>query len=73
MKPARKLRIVPTVPKPLQYGFLGGHKVERLAPMPLPHEITIRARYQSLMTKNGVRPELVDYETALRGLAEAEG
>lgn len=77
MKPARKLRIVDGCPmsepppfKPIQYGFAGGQKVERLAPMPTAEEISIRARAQSLLSKDGKRAELPDIETARRVIAE---
>jgi|SRR6185312_10837448 len=73
-----KLRIVEGCPQPdpppyreIQYGFAGGHKVERLAPMPLPHEISVRARAQSILSRDGKRAELPDYETALKIIAEA--
>jgi hypothetical protein len=39
--------------------------------MPTAQEISIRARAQSLMTRDGKRPELPDYETALRIIAAA--
>lgn len=78
MKPSRKLRVVPDCPQPespikpvVQYGFVGGHKVERLAPMPLPHEINVRARAQSILSRDGKRAELPDYETALKIIAES--
>lgn len=74
---ARKLRVVPDCPqpepppfKPIQYGFGGGRKVTRLAPMPTAEEISIRARAQSLLSKGGVRAELPDIETARRILAD---
>ena len=73
---ARKLRVVPNCPqpepppfKPIQYGFSGGHKIDRLAPTPTAEEITVRARAQSLLSKNGVRAELPDIATARRILA----
>jgi len=78
MRSPRKLRVVPDCPQPdpqpfkrIQYGFAGGHKVERLAPMPLPHEISVRARAQSILSRDGKRAELPDYETALKIIAEA--
>lgn len=72
---SRRLRVVETSTesaKHLVFGHEGyGCKpIARLPHNPPANEIAIRARYQSLMTKNGVRPELVDYETALRGIAE---
>lgn len=78
MRTARKLRAVPNCPqpevpiKPVQYGFSGGHKVERLAPMPTAQEITIRARAQSLLSKDGKRAELPSYEEALEIIAKSE-
>lgn len=77
MSTFRKLRVIPDCPmpepqpfKPIQYGFAGGHKVERLAPMPTAEEISIRARAQSLLSRNGKRAELPDIETARRVIAE---
>lgn len=79
MKSARKLQAVPNCPqpepppfKPIQYGFAGGHKVERLAPMPTAQEITIRSRAQSLLTKDGKRADLPSYEEALEIIAKNE-
>lgn len=68
----RRLRIVRTAAKPSGYGFAGGHKIERLAPMPTAEQISIRSRAQSILSRNGVRAELPDYEKALRILAEHE-
>jgi hypothetical protein len=55
MRAARKLRIVEGCPqpdpppfKPIQYGFAGGHKLERLPASPLPHEANIIARAMSI-------------------------
>lgn len=77
MRTARKLRAVPNCPqpetpayKPIQYGFGGGHKVTRLAPMPTAQEITIRARAQSLLSKGGKRAELPSCEEALEIIAK---
>ena len=75
----RKLRVVPNCPqpdpppfKPIQYGFFGGRKIERLPPMPTAEEISIRARAQSLLSKGGVRAELPDIATARRIIAARE-
>jgi hypothetical protein len=43
----------------------------RLSHSPLAHENTIRARAQSLLSRDGRRAELPDYETALRIIAAA--
>lgn len=74
-----KLRIVPGCPqpepspfKPIQYGFAGGHKIERLAPIPTAEEISIRARAQSLLSRGGLRAELPDIATARRIIAARE-
>lgn len=76
---ARKFRVVPNCPqpnpppfKPIQYGFAGGHKIERLAPIPTAEEISIRARAQSLLSRGGVRAELPDIATARRIIAARE-
>lgn len=52
---SRKFHVVPDCPqpepppyRPIQYGFGGGHKVERLPHMPLPHEANIIARAMSI-------------------------
>lgn len=74
MKPFRKLRVVdcpqpqPPSAKPIVYGQAPW---SRLPPSPPAHEISIRARAQSLLTRDGKRPELPDYETALRIIAAA--
>lgn len=75
----RKLHAVPDCPqpepspfKPIQYGFAGGHKIERLAPMPTAEEISIRARAQSLLSKGGMRADLPDIATARRIIAARE-
>lgn len=74
MKSARKLRAVPNCPqpetpvKPMKYGAAPW---SRLPPSPPAHEISIRARAQSLLTRDGKRPEVPDYETALRIIAAA--
>ena len=48
------------------YGFLGGRKIDaRLAPMPLAHEITIRARAQSILSRDGRAARLPSYNAAL--------
>ena len=77
MKAAHKLRVVPNCPapeppsyKPIQYGFAGGHKIDRLPSMPTAEEISIRARAQSILSKGGTRAELPDIETARRVIAE---
>jgi hypothetical protein len=57
--------------KPIQYGFAGGHKIERLPAMPTAQEISTRARAQSLLSTGGQRAELPDYATALRIIAAA--
>jgi len=72
---ARKFHVVPDCPqpetpiKPVQYGAAPW---SHLPPSPPAHEISIRARAQSLLTRDGRRPELPDYETALRIIAAAE-
>lgn len=75
MTRARKLRIVPDCPqpespiKPVQYGQA---RWSRLPSSPTADELNIRARAQSLMSRNGVRAELPDIETARRVIAEHE-
>lgn len=51
------------------YGFMGGHTLGRLPPMPLAHEANVIARVQSLRTRNGVRAEPLDFATSTRWLA----
>ena len=74
MRAARKLSVVPDCPqpetpiKPVQYGAAPW---SHLPPSPPAHEISIRARAQSLLSRGGKRAELPDYETALRIIAEA--
>lgn len=74
----RRLTVVEGCPQPespikpvVQYGFLGGHKLERLAPSSLAHEASIIARAQSLRTRNGVVPEPLNYADSLRIVAQA--
>lgn len=76
---ARELRVVPDCPqpepaqyKPIQYGFIGGHKLERLPPSPLPHEAAIIARVQSMRTRNGVRAEPLSFEASKTYLRNVE-
>lgn len=75
MKAARKLRAVPNCPqpetpvKPMKYGAAPW---SRLPPSPPAHEISIRARAQSLLSKGGKRAELPDIETARRVIAQDE-
>ena len=74
MRAARKLSVVPDCPqpetpiKPVKYGAAPW---SRLPPTPPAHEISIRARAQSLLSRDGHRAELPDYETALRIIEEA--
>jgi hypothetical protein len=79
MKPFRKLRVVPDCPQPerpikpvVQYGFIGGHKAERIVASPLPHEANIIARVQSMRTRNGVRAEPLSYEASVTYLRNVE-
>ena len=79
MSASRKLRVVPDCPqpdpqpfKPIQYGFVGGHKAERIKASPLPHEANIIARVQSMRTRNGVRAEPLSYEASLTYLRNVE-
>lgn len=74
MKTARKLRAVPNCPqpdppaaKPIVYGAAPW---SRLPPTPPAHEITVRARAQSILSRGGKRAELPDYAAALRIIAE---
>lgn len=75
MRSARTLRVVPDCPqpespiKPVQYGQAPW---SRLPHNPTADEITIRVRAQSLLSRNGVRAELPDIETARRVIAEHE-
>lgn len=72
---ARKLRAVPNCPqpetpvKPMKYGAAPW---SRLPPSPPAHEISIRARAQSILSKGGTRAELPDIETARRVIAQDE-
>jgi len=74
MRAARKLSVVPDCPqpetpiKPVKYGAAPW---SRLPPTPPAHEISIRARAQSLLSRDGHRAELPDYESALRIIEEA--
>lgn len=74
MRSARKLRMVESCPqhetpiKPVKYGAAPW---SRLPPSPPAHEISIRARAQSLLSRHGTRAELPDYEEALRIIAAA--
>jgi len=71
---ARKFHVVESCPmpetpiKPVEYGAAPW---SRLPPSPPAHEISIRARAQSLLSRDGQRAELPDYETALRIIAAA--
>ena len=76
---ARTLRVIPGCPqpepppfKPIQYGFIGGHKIERLTASPLPHEANVIARVQSMRTRNGARAEPLSYEDSIAYLRDAE-
>lgn len=68
----RRFRVVPDCPQPeatiklVQYG---APPWPRLPHNPPANEITIRARAQSLLSRNGVCAELPDIETARRILA----
>ena len=72
MRAARTLRAVPNCPqpeskaKPIVYGAAPW---SRLPPTPPAHEITVRARAQSILSRGGKRAELPDYPTALRIIA----
>lgn len=55
-------------PQDNKYGALPW---SRLPHTPPAHEISIRARAQSLLSRDGHRAELPDYETALRIIAAA--
>lgn len=66
MRTARNLRIVPE--RPRQYG---ASPWSRLPHTPPANEISIRSRAQSMLSRNGKRAELPDYETALRIIAQA--
>ena len=73
MNAVRKLSIVDcpmpeTAIKPVVYGAAPW---SRLPHTPPAHEISIRARAQSLLSRGGHRAELPDYETAKRILAAA--
>ena len=75
LKMKRRLRAVEGCPqpdpppaKPIVYGSAPW---SRLPPTPPAHEISIRARAQSLLSRDGQRAELPDYETALRLIEEA--
>lgn len=77
LKLKRRMRVVEGCPqpepaqyKPIVYG--AGPWPKRLPPSPTADEITIRARAQSLMSRNGERAELPDIETARRVIAEHE-
>ena len=74
MNATRKPRIVKNEPQPFkpQYGFIGGHKIERLPHSPLPHEANIIARVQSMRTRNGVRAEPLSYEASVTYLRNVE-
>lgn len=79
MKAARKLRVVRDCPqpepapyRPMQYGWIGGHKAERLTASPLPHEANVIARVQSMRTRNGARAEPLSYEDSIAYLRDAE-
>jgi hypothetical protein len=76
---ARKLRVVPDCPqpdpqpyKPIQYGFVGGHKAERITASPLPHEANIIARCQSMRSVHGRAAEPWSYAESVAYLRNAE-
>lgn len=76
---SRELRVVRDCPQPespikpvVQYGFVGGHKAERIVASPLPHEANIIARVQSMRTRNGARAEPLSYEDSIAYLRDAE-
>ena len=73
MNAVRKLSIVDcpmpeTVIKPIVYGAAPW---SRLPHTPPAHEINVRYRAQSLLSRGGHRAELPDYETAKRIIAAA--
>lgn len=77
MRPLRKLRVVEGCPmpdpppyRPIQYGCGPWPKLPH---SPTADEITIRARAQSILSRDGRRAELPDIETARRIIAEHEG
>lgn len=79
MKTARKLRVVPDCPqpepppyKPIKYGWMGGHKAERIVASPLPHEANIIARVQSMRTHAGKRAEPLSFEASQTYLRNVE-
>lgn len=79
MRAARKLRVVPDCSQPespykpvVQYGFIGGHKLDRLPPSPLPHEANIIARVQSMRTRGGKVAEPLSYEASVTYLRNVE-
>lgn len=53
------------------YGFLGGHKLESLARIPLAHEATIIARCQSARSVHGRAAEAWSYEESAAWLRNA--
>jgi len=74
MNAVRKLSIVdcPMPETPIRPVVYGAAPWSRLPPTPPAHEISIRARAQSLLSRGGHRAELPDYETALRIIAAAQ-
>jgi len=76
---ARKLRVVESCPqpepppyRPIQYGWLGGHKAERITASPLAHEGGVIARVQSLRTRGGRVPEPLSYSESVAYLRRVE-
>lgn len=57
----------------LNYGFLGGRRMKRLAPIPHAHEVNVIARAQSILTSNGMVGPVLPYEDAKRVVRRAEG
>lgn len=55
-----------------QYGFIPGRKVGRVPHVPSAEEVNIRARAQSLLTRNGVIGPVLSYRQAKRVVALAE-
>jgi len=73
MNAVRKLSIVdcPQSETPIRPVIYGAAPWSRLPHTPPAHEISIRARAQSLLSRGGHRAELPDYETAKRIIAAA--
>lgn len=69
----RRMRVVENCPQPdppeARPVVYGAAPWSRLPPTPPAHEITVRARAQSILSRGGKRAELPDYPTALRIIA----